>query len=311
VVEPYKETTLVVLGAVDGVTYQWSVGGSDYVGLTPTMEFITINERTTVELRELDPSGNVLRKANGQLITKYVRRELRSLDKEDLTAFLDAMETLYRVPANPLKYGDEYRDAFDFVALHNELAGGRECDHAHDGLGFLTIHTALSMQFEQSLQTVDPSVSLPFWDYTIEAARVRAAGDITAFYSSEVFDPDLLGGFPDLDEGEEYVLKEGRWAYLPMSPKSWPGDAASVTNGYGLMRSPWNQNPSPFLSRSSKMYGAEFDKVPSCDMHFDQMQLKDWASFGQKIQYKPHGSMHTVLAGGWGIDYYSLFLEMG
>ena len=53
----------------------------------------------------------------------------------------------------------------------------------HDGLGFLTMHLALSLRFEQMLQLNDARVSLPYWDFTAEAefdARARAAAAATA-----------------------------------------------------------------------------------------------------------------------------------
>ncbi|CAM9881597.1 unnamed protein product, partial [Choristocarpus tenellus] len=342
VVEPYRATTFVVLGAdladaeKQNIRYEWMIGDVKYHGSTVSVTFTEVNKLTNIELLEVDASGLTSRTVRGSVVTKYVRREIRTLDEEDRTAFLDAMETLYRLPAEGVdggraRFGEDYRDAFDFVAAHNELAGGRQCDHAHDGVGFLTIHTALSLQFERSLQAVNPSVSIPYWDYTIESARVEASGSIDEFYKSEVFAPDILGGFPHPMEnsdgdggvisgnmeskvssmGDDHVITEGRWAYLPVTPKAWPGDAATVTNGYGLIRSPWNQNPVPYLTRCKTMFGADFDKVPTCEMHYDQMQLTDWENFGKQIQYKPHGSMHTLVAGGWGVDYYSLFLERG
>ena len=38
----------------------------------------------------------------------------------------------------------------------------------HDGYGFVTQHSALSKWFEVVMQAVNPVVTLPYWDYTIE-----------------------------------------------------------------------------------------------------------------------------------------------
>ena len=39
-------------------------------------------------------------------------------------------------------------------------------------LGFLTHHLALTNSFEASLRSVDPSVTLPYWDFTIEGQQI-------------------------------------------------------------------------------------------------------------------------------------------
>ena len=43
--------------------------------------------------------------------------------------------------------------------------------------------------FEQSLQTIDPSIALPYWDFTIEGMHF----DWTNFRSSSVFSDDWFG----------------------------------------------------------------------------------------------------------------------
>ena len=41
---------------------------------------------------------------------------------------------------------------------NNAQAGNSDCDHMHDGLGFLTNHGAQTVQFEQALQSINPRV---------------------------------------------------------------------------------------------------------------------------------------------------------
>ena len=81
------------------------------------------------------------------------------------------------------------------------MAGSKECDHLHDGMGFLTGHNAISLEFEKVLRTVDRSVSIPYWDYTIDMHEVKLANKVriwcaTAFFSIELLSPighdDLL-----------------------------------------------------------------------------------------------------------------------
>ena len=64
-----------------------------------------------------------------------------------------------------------------------------DCDHWHDWAGFVTSHVAISLMFEQALQTIDPSIALPYWDFTMEGTQY----DWTNFRNSSVFSDDWFG----------------------------------------------------------------------------------------------------------------------
>jgi hypothetical protein len=114
-----------------------------------------------------DSSGSVVSQTDQTLYVKYVRRELRSLSDDDKTvsafsagggslwpppvggadtggmpwqAFFDAAQTLWQTDATTgqAKYGDDYEDIDYFVEYHLENAADMDCDHIHDGLGFMT-----------------------------------------------------------------------------------------------------------------------------------------------------------------------------
>jgi len=74
----------------------------------------------------------------------YVRRELRTLNDDDRNAFFDTAEVLFRTPTSEGQdtYGSKYYGIGTFAMAHNILAGNSDCDHMHDGLGFLTNHGA-------------------------------------------------------------------------------------------------------------------------------------------------------------------------
>lgn len=51
--------------------------------------------------------------------------------------------------------------------------GGQIVDFCyHDGLQFLTSHAAFNLLTERYLQMINPKVSLPVWDFMIEAATM-------------------------------------------------------------------------------------------------------------------------------------------
>ena len=76
------------------------------------------------------------------------------------------------------------------LAGHLNPAGGKVCDHFHEGAGFVTSHVAISLMFEQSLQAIDPSIALPYWDFTIEATYY----DWSNFRRFSIFSDDWFGG---------------------------------------------------------------------------------------------------------------------
>lgn len=70
-----------------------------------------------------------------------------------------------------------------------EAGGTKDCDHWHQGAGFVTSHMGLTLMYEQSLQAVNPAVSVPYWDFTLESTFFGASD----FRSSGVFADDWFG----------------------------------------------------------------------------------------------------------------------
>jgi hypothetical protein len=99
----------------------------------------------------------------GNVWVKYVRRELSALTDSDRDDFLDALYTLYTVNTVDGKklYGDNYVSAAYLATIHVDASSNPVCDEFHPLSGFLNAHLYLSLFLEQSLQAVDPSVSLP------------------------------------------------------------------------------------------------------------------------------------------------------
>ncbi|GGR78924.1 hypothetical protein GCM10010252_17020 [Streptomyces aureoverticillatus] len=73
-----------------------------------------------------------------------------------------------------------------FVNTHNDFIMSDRDDSdrvGHRSPSFLPWHRRFLIQFEQALQSVDPSVALPYWDWTVD--RTPAAS---------LWAPDFLGG---------------------------------------------------------------------------------------------------------------------
>ena len=118
-----------------------------------------------------------LTKINGQgqsetfvsvVICKYVRREIRSLTEEDRERYFAALEVVAKTDfvEGQAKYGSKFVNLEYFAVKH---INGLGCSPYHGGTSFVTAHAAFTLQLEQALQSVDPMVSQPYWDYTIDS----------------------------------------------------------------------------------------------------------------------------------------------
>ena len=138
-----------------------------------------------------DPNGQVVTLSH-ELAVRYVRRDIRKLSDSQRRAFFSAARVLYDLSTEEgaSKYGQDFRSISHFVALHLEASVSPTCailtewsslilprptpfkvpnkhhDQLHDGMGFLTQHMSVTNEFERALQIVDPTVSVPYWDFT-------------------------------------------------------------------------------------------------------------------------------------------------
>ena len=104
-----------------------------------------------------------------------MKRELRTLNTEDREAFLDAAIEIWnnRQEAGVVKYGSKFTSVDTLVAVHSLASNDIMCDGFHEGSGFITHHLALTNTFEAALRSVNPAVTLPYWDFTIEGEAIR------------------------------------------------------------------------------------------------------------------------------------------
>lgn len=130
---------------------------------------------------------------------------------------------------------------------------------------------------------------------------------------------------------ENNHIADGRWAHALMPVAL---DAQTTQNSYGYIRSYWNNNPDPEISRSlfnacgksiacssslvvllteSLLIGSEpyHKKIPSCATHFDILNSKNLGILQLLTPGDGHGPMHVQSGGVWGgcTDAYAKFLE--
>jgi tyrosinase len=101
-----------------------------------------------------------------------IRKNQASLTPSERAAFVAAVKALKASGAYDT-FVDQHRAAF--------MAGPN--DPAHNGPGFLPWHREYLRRFERALQSIDPSVSLPYWDWTVDNSP-----------ASSLWDASFMGG---------------------------------------------------------------------------------------------------------------------
>ena len=113
---------------------------------------------------------------------KTSRTEWRQLSRGQQLNYLAAINAIKNRPASPGNNFESWN--YDqFAKLHYSLK-----DNNHGLRTFFPWHRLFTFYFEKALQSVDPSVTLPWWDWAADAANPTA---------SPLFQPDAFGGDGD------------------------------------------------------------------------------------------------------------------
>ncbi|KAK9728075.1 hypothetical protein K7432_001327 [Basidiobolus ranarum] len=113
------------------------------------------------------------------------RREVRSLTPNELQAFINAVRDFHSGPS-PTGY--------DRLAnIHATYFGA-----AHNNAAFFPWHRKFLKDFEMALQKINPSVQLPYWDWSLDS---QSPGE------SIIFSKDYFGGNGDANNG--YCVTNG------------------------------------------------------------------------------------------------------
>lgn len=151
---------------------------------------------------------------------RRVRKEIRSLSKSSFEIFSKALRIMKttNMTVGKSKYGQSFRTYDYFVAKHMSAALDLRGDQGHFSSAFMTFHSLLVLEFENSLLAINPSVgALPYWDWNKT--------------SSSVFVPSLMGAAPGTGPDNEVVAGFfANWTIQTMSPKIWTSHYAPFIN---------------------------------------------------------------------------------
>jgi len=270
-------------------------------------------DELTVNIMEYDDDGELVREISGTVVCMYVRREIRDLTPTDLSTTMDAMYTLWSVSEKDgqARYGDDYHDSNYILRFHHFNAAWQDADHIHEGNGFMLQHLKMTNIVETAMQAVDPSVSLPYWDFTIESAQSIAV------YNSPIMTPNMFGsmkqpsdmdwGYQSTDPITDGAIQDGRWAYIKADLNE---DYPDLLYGYGYLRAPWNLNPSPYVSRFAYDYKVG-TMLPTCNQHYTILQYTSLMDFMVDMEDGPHATTHALSGGIYGCDLMKPLLDAG
>ena len=264
--EPHREHTFEVT-RVNGrddddaaVEYAWRIDGTDYSGPSASgVVFATIGEFSVSVRATAVDSGEIVGEDDGQVMCKYGGASCAALRPGPRRAARRDARAVHgrRVRrALPLRVGVPRRELV--LAAPPRGRGARECDHWHDNAGLMVHHMSFTLLFEQTLQLIDKRIAMPYWDYSLDAHALD-----TDWANSTIFADDWFGRASPLNG--EHIVDRGRWAYLGIRQNARA--FSNITNAYGFLRSPWNTEPRPYLTRSKMVLdypNAGYETLPTC-----------------------------------------------
>mmetsp|Transcript_6478 Transcript_6478/g.7865 ORF Transcript_6478/g.7865 Transcript_6478/m.7865 type:complete len:695 (-) Transcript_6478:164-2248(-) len=309
-----KRRTLLQLKGVDQEEIDAKEPVSELVAQGTSSSFIHNFDqlglhRLTLEATYESESGTsqVLR-STVNVVVKYIRKEIHSVDDEDRETLLSAWQVLMTTNDEDgvNEYGDDFMSFTRLSTEHNNLAADKTCDHLHDGMGFVPAHVSLTRLLEASLQSVDASVTLPYWEYTIDVEDVIAnkKSDFAYEWRNIPMFTDKWFGSSDEVTGQ---LKDSIFVDLNLKGNEY----STSKNGYGLTRAPWNNLKTSSFTRFFGG-GSGFNEKSSIFVEADQMStcsvLQDTlvngattlSSFNGGAAGQAHGPIHMFTGGQTG-----------
>ena len=215
---------------------------------------------------------------------RLIRREVNKLTPAERKRWVAAVQKLKALPAAMLGQGEAAYD--DYIELHKQYGATASASprptrlFAHDNATFLTWHRAFIARFESGLRRIDPSISLPYWDWTAPGADLTGAA-ITA----------LVGGWPSqLVQRGFGLVDTGPFAtnWSVETPQSWP---AAVRND-ALVRQQRNLSLPTQADVLNALAVKQYDSPP-----YAASMVPRRNSFRYAFEYGAHGQAHNYVGG--------------
>eukprot|EP00656_Telonema_subtile_P049528 TRINITY_DN617_c0_g1_i2.p1 TRINITY_DN617_c0_g1~~TRINITY_DN617_c0_g1_i2.p1 ORF type:complete len:432 (-),score=35.69 TRINITY_DN617_c0_g1_i2:197-1492(-) len=227
--------------------------------------------------------------------TQRVRREIRELGAVEREAVFSALNIMKNTSDadGKARYGARFTSYDTLSMIHFVASSDERGDMAHLGPAFPTFHRAFGLMAEESLMAIDPLVTaLPYWDYNIDYFHPRDSV-IWDWFGDSQGDPNNLNAVTN--------GRFGHWtvANLTDCAPNCFGRKDVKQNPFGLMRSPWNNNPSPRLTRYPLSCETNVTFDTSREVWKTCLDMPTYDAYLVCINPGVHTHAHGLLGGIW------------
>lgn len=142
------------------------------------------------------------------------------------------------------------------------------------------------------MQAVDPKVTLPYWDYSIDSEELGED-----WYSkSPIFRSDWFGTG---NAENAYMIDEGRFANIPVGTVD-DLKHAPEHNGFGLLTEAFNQSPDKYVARADSICGYPTKgRLPGCKELKGVITQESLPEMHAYLEYDFHRRLHMAVGGAW------------
>lgn len=161
----------------------------------------------------------------------HVRKNISSLSADEKARFVGALLEL-KARGDYDKFVHAHHHVMVPSVYPNEPRDANYRNPAHRGPGFLPWHREFLLQLEAGLQSIDPSLSVPYWNWTTDATLPDPT-------QAPLWGDDFLGGNGlETDEWRvqtgAFAHKNGKWPVPPYPEDGLPGPGLKRQFGRGL-----------------------------------------------------------------------------
>ena len=223
----------------------------------------------------------------------FIRKSASSLTGAEQTAFVSAVLELKSSPSL-MHPGDQTRHRYDdFVEVHlNAMAvmestpPGQSWGHMASAFG--PWHRVLLHHFEAELQQINPAVTLPYWDWTVDHDP-----------TSPIWNPSFLGGngqHNGLVPDGPFAQAHGAWPLVVLDDPA--NDVPFLTRFMGQAQ---DARSLPTTGMVTSARGTTpYDSSPWEDMRRDQNDPTQWTGFRIQLEVVLHNLVHRWVGGTMG-----------
>eukprot|EP01036_Dinobryon_divergens_P028190 gene28190-37093_t len=220
-----------------------------------------------------------------------VRKEIRELSSAELDRYFKA---LWEYKNHGRRDGRPYfRNYYALVAHHAKATANSTVDQCHQHAAFVIWHSLYVRELEIALQSIDPLVAVPYWDWTIDA-------ELPDPKKSPIFSSEYFGSSDPERHHEVWNSRMSNWTVCrqPRLYIDWESPA-------GLMRGSGNFNSAKVINRWIGQKGTalpERTMVEKCVLQptsYNNFWTCVWGRPGLYQQSVLHAGVHVWAGGYW------------